>query len=265
MSSSEDQLPSQTPFEPDSSATCQSLGMRTYLSDPKRRLHSVVISNNDPNEEEEDQDHHHRKKYQQTYYEMQLDQLDTVRTYHFWRYKAVLYLVIILFVFSWLHHFLYYIIKVQTTHQYLIEQGEPPECHHLHVRGTVDPEESLGGWLYDYFFKDGHRQVCEQYRMELSQTDKWWLFPDLLLVTTNTITDTIIHPFQSIFHLFYALPYILQTTLSLIFTVLVGLYVVTRNIEFKWWSASSTSSSTPSSVHPYLSHRDSYQHMIDQC
>jgi hypothetical protein len=261
MPFSEDPLSFQTPFEPDSSATCQEV--TTYLSDPKRRLHSVVISNEVEQEHDHDHAHRvHRKKYQQTYYELQLDQLETVRKYHFWRYKAVLYMVIVLFACSWLHHFLEYTIEVQTKHQYLVEQGEPLECHHLHAQ---DAEvESLSGWVYDYFFKDVDRQVCQAYRMELSQTDKWWLFPDLLLVTTNTITDTVIHPFQSICHIFYALPYLLQTSLYLLCTILLALYVVTRNIEVKWWSTS-TSSTPLSSVHPYLNHKDSYQYMIDQC
>lgn len=198
--------------------------IQPYLQEPHRSLSRVVIT-----------DDSWTDRYRQTHYEMHLDQVDTLRKYHFWRYKAVLYMVIVLFAISWLHHLTYYAMDVENRHRYLVEQGEPLECRQAHGEGN---------WVYDFVFRDSDRRACEDYRLELSQTDRWWLFPDLFLVTTDTLMYTIIHPFQAMCKVFYELPYLLQTSLCLVATALLGLYVVTRNIELRWFSSSSGANTT---------------------
>lgn len=190
------------------------------------------------------------RRYQETCYEMHMEQLDTIRKYHFLRYRMILYVFIFLFLCSWFHHLHEHIVQIQTIHTYLVEQGEPPSCsrHHHHTEDIEGWE-----WVYDYFFHDRDRTECQEYRMEVSKTDKWWLFPDLLVVTTTTLMDTVVHPFQMICHLFYSLPYFLQSTFYLACTVLIALYIVTRNIEFKWWT------------HPPLANTQVYTRMIEQC
>jgi hypothetical protein len=167
-----------------------------------------------------------QENVQRAHYQMHMEGVDAVRKYHFWRYKFMLYAVLVLFAVSWLHYLVEYALRINIKHQVLLDQGEPLGC--------MRSKSNNNGWGYDYFIRERDIRECEVYILGLAETEHWWLFPDLLEVTVDTLVGTVVRPMKGILDWFYRLPYMVQTGIYAIITTLAGLWVATRNFELRW-------------------------------